>query len=96
MIYDRVHKIMELLIIPIALSVICSIIDNQPDSQMVLNNIIYIMMTILLVYAILGGGCCFFVNLTIAKKKEKYMLFKSDLQSILDFNECNKNDANGG
>lgn len=35
MIYDRVHKIMELLIIPIALSVICSIIDNQPDSQMV-------------------------------------------------------------
>lgn len=90
MIYDRVHKIMELLIIPIALSVIGSILDNQPDTQMVLDNIISIMMTILLIYAILGGGCCFVINLTIAKKKEKYMLFKCDLQSILDFDICHK------
>lgn len=51
---------------------------------------IMIIMSVIFIYAIVGGIVCLLINLTIKSKQEKYIQFKCDLQSVVDFNRCDR------
>jgi len=87
---ERVHKFMELLVIPIAITILGGLFNGQEDSQIISSNIIMIVMSVIFIYAIVGGIVCLLINLTIKSKQEKYIQFKCDLQSVVDFNRCDR------
>ncbi len=81
---------MELLIIPISLSFIGFILERYNDVQALLDGVLSTLVIKLLIYAILGGVCSLIINITIKTKLENIIQFKTDLQSVIDFDICNK------
>lgn len=89
-IHGRVNKLMEMLIIPLSLSIIGTFLDNQDDKQSIVMYVFTILVGVGFIYIILAGSVCLISNLTIKKRQEKYMQLANDLQSIVDFRktEC--------
>lgn len=89
-IHGRVNKLMEMLIIPLSLSIIGTFLDNQDDKQSIVMYVFTILVGVGFIYIILAGSVYLISNLTIKKQQEKYMQLANDLQSIVDFRktEC--------
>lgn len=89
-IHGRVNKLMEMLIIPLSLSIIGTFLDNQDDKQSIVLYVFTILVGVGFIYIILAGSVYLISNLTIKKQQEKYMQLANDLQSIVDFRktEC--------
>ncbi len=88
MYYGRIHKFMELLIVPVSLCILSEMLNQNANSQAIIVNVIFVLLGVLITYAVLGIGVCVYVNLTIKKKLERYMQFKCDLQGVIDFKKC--------
>lgn len=84
-IHGRVNKLMEMLIIPLSLSIIGTFLDNQDDKQSIVMYVFTILVGVGFIYIILAGSVYLISNLTIKKQQEKYMQLANDLQSIVDF-----------
>lgn len=81
---DRVNKVMQILIIPIALSMIGTILNIQTDINFIIEIGMQFLILILFIYLLCSFFVSVFNNVIIKQKQDDTIGFVNDLQSIID------------
>lgn len=81
---ERVNKVMQILIIPVALSMLGTILNIQTDIHLIFEIGGHFLILILLMYLLCSFFVSVFNNFIIKQKKDDIIGFVNDLQSIID------------
>lgn len=81
---DRVNKVMQILIIPIALSMLGTILNIQTDINLIIEIGMQFLILILFIYLLCSFFVSVFNNVIIKQKQDDTIGFVNDLQSIID------------
>lgn len=81
---ERVNKVMQILIIPIALSMLGTILNIQTDIHLIFEIGMQFLILILFMYLLCSFFVSVFNNVIIKQKQDDTIGFVNDLQSIID------------
>lgn len=81
---ERVNKVMQILIIPVALSMLGTILNIQTDINLIIEIGVQFLILILLMYLLCSFFVSVFNNVIIKQKQDNIIGFVNDLQSIID------------
>lgn len=84
--YERINKVMQIVLIPLSAAILGELIKEQ-DADSVLNYGVLCLFIIGIIYGILFLPI-FLYNNVLSDIQSKYRRFVNDLQSVLDFEEC--------
>lgn len=84
--YERINKVMQIVLIPLSAAILGELIKEQ-DADSVLNYGVLCLFIIGIIYGILFLPI-FLYNNVLSDIQSKYRCFVNDLQSVLDFEEC--------
>ena len=85
--YEHVHKLMQLLVIPVILVILEGIIGEQ-SVEFAMGYGFTMISMLLIAYGILFGAISLYNGAVIKRQQEKYQQLVEDLQSILDLDAC--------
>ena len=81
---ERVNKVMQILIIPISLSMFGTILNIQTDMQLIIALGVQFLILISLTYLLCSFFVSVFNNVIIKQKQDDIIEFVNDLQSVID------------
>lgn len=87
--YEHVHKLMQLLVLPVILVMLEGIIGEQ-SVEFAMGYGFTMISMLLIVYGILFGVISLYNGAVIKRQQEKYQQLVEDLQSILDLETCSQ------
>ena len=83
---ERVNKVMQILIIPVALSMLGTILNIQTDTNLIIEIGVQFLILVLLMYLLCSFFVSVFNNVIIKQRQDNIIGFVNDLQSIIDLN----------
>ena len=81
---ERVNKVMQILIIPVTLSMLGTILNIQTDTNLIIEIGVQFLILVLLMYLLCSFFVSVFNNVIIKQKQDNIIEFVNDLQSIID------------